>query len=233
MAVRKRPTMAGSADRHALYEASVQCAKTEVDFVDETFRRLRGRPARSLREDFCGTAKVVCEWVRRGRGRTAVGVDRDPAVLAWGRQHNLAALPPAAARRVALVEGDVLTVRLPPVDLVLAMNFSYWVFKERTAYQGYTYVWHQAAYDPISGDTLCHIDFEFEDGSRLERAFTYDWRLWTLPELREVLAEAGFRRSTVYWQGSDLHTGAGDGVFLPVEKGEPVADWIAYLVAEK
>jgi SAM-dependent methyltransferase len=160
-------------------------------------------------------------------------------------------------------------VRLPPMDLVLAMNFSYWVFKERgrlrryfrrayaallpdgilyldayggyeafkvlkerTPYRGYTYVWHQAAYDPISGDTLCHIDFKFEDGSRLKRAF-YDWRLWTLPELREVLAEAGFRRSTVYWQGSDEHTGQGDGVFLPVEKGEPDAGWIAYLVAEK
>jgi hypothetical protein len=37
----------------------------------------------------------------------------------------------------------------------------------------------------------------------------------------------------VYWQGSDEHTGAGDGVFLPVEKGEPDAGWIAYLVAEK
>ena len=270
MAVRKRPTLAESSDRHALYEASVQCAETEIDFVDETFRRLRGRRAQSLREDFCGTAKVACEWVRRGRGRTAIGVDRDPAVLAWGRRHNVAALPRGAARRVALVEGDVLMVRLPAVDLVLAMNFSYWVFKERgrlrryfrrayaalapdgilyldayggyeafkvlkerTPYRGYTYVWHQAAYDPISGDTLCHIDFKFEDGSRLKRAFSYDWRLWTLPELREVLAEAGFRRSTVYWQGSDEHTGHGDGVFLPVEKGEPDAGWIAYIVAEK
>ena len=125
MAVRKRPTLAESSDRHALYEASVQCAETEVDFVEDTFRRLRGRRARSLREDFCGTAKVACEWVRRGRGRTAIGVDRDHVVLAWGRRHNVAALPRGVAHRVALVEGDVLTVRLPPVDLVLAMNFSY------------------------------------------------------------------------------------------------------------
>jgi len=79
----------------------------------------------------------------------------------------------------------------------------YEAFKERTPYRGYTYVWHQPAYEPISGDTLCHIDFKFEDGSRLPRAFSYDWRLWTLPELREILGEAGFRRSTVYWEGSD------------------------------
>jgi len=77
--------------------ASVQCAETEVDFVEETFRQLRGRRARSRREDFCGTAKVGCEWVRRGRGRTAIGVDRDPVVLAWGRQHNVAALPRAGS----------------------------------------------------------------------------------------------------------------------------------------
>jgi len=56
MAVRKRPTLAESADHHALYEASVQCAETEIDFVDQTFRELRGWRARSLREDFCGTA---------------------------------------------------------------------------------------------------------------------------------------------------------------------------------
>ncbi len=46
-------------------------------------------------------------------------------------------------------------------------------------------------------ETLCHIDFKFEDGSVQKRAFSYDWRLWILPEIREVLAEAGFRRSTV------------------------------------
>ncbi len=270
MAARKRPSMAESADRHALYEASVQCAESEIDFVEETFRKLRGRRAERLREDFCGTAKIACEWVRRSRRRTAVGVDRDPAVLAWARRHNVGALPESAARRVELMRGDVLTVRPPPADLLLAMNFSYWVFKERgllrryfrrvhgalvpdgilyldayggyeafkvlkerTAYRGYTYIWHQAAYDPISGGTICHIDFKFEDGSMLKRAFSYDWRLWTLPEIRELLAEAGFRRSTVYWQGSDERTGEGDGVFRPVEKGEADAGWIAYIVAEK
>lgn len=266
----RRPTLAESSDRHALYEASVQCAESEIDFVEETFLKLRRRRARSLREDFCGTAKVACEWVRRRRGRTAIGVDRDPAVLDWARAHNLAALPEAARRRVELVEGDVLTARLPTVDLLLAMNFSYWIFKERgllrryfrrahaalapdgilyldayggyeafkvlkerSAYRDYTYIWHQAAYDPISGETVCHIDFTFKDGSALRRAFSYDWRIWTLPEIREVLAESGFRRSQVYWQGTDEKTGEGDGRFLPVDKGEPDAGWIAYIVAEK
>lgn len=270
MARPARPlTMAQRADRHRLYEQSVQCAEAEIDFVDETFQSLRRRKARWLREDFCGTAAVCCEWVRRRPRNRALGVDLDPEVLEWGRRHNLGALPPGAARRIELLQGDVLKVRTEPVDIVLAMNFSYWTFKdrrslrryfrraraalaadglfmldvfggydafrvlrERTRHKGFTYVWHQASYRPVTGEYSCYIDFRFDDGSRLPRAFAYHWRLWTLPELRELLAEAGFARSTVYWQGYDEETGEGNGEFTPTETGEPDAGWIAYIVAE-
>ena len=57
-----------------------------------------------------------------------------------------------------------------------------------------------------------HIHFEFTNGSRLKRAFTYEWRLWTLPEIRELLGEAGFSRSTVYWEDRDA-----DGVPAAVD----------------
>jgi len=32
----------------------------------------------------------------------------------------------------------------------------------------------------------------------LDRAFSYYWRMWTLPELQELLQEAGFVKVTVY-----------------------------------
>ncbi len=263
-------TLAERADPHALYQEAVQCAEAEIDFVDEIFMQLRGRRAGVLREDFCGTAKVACEWAARRRDNLAIGVDRDAAVLDWARRHNLARLPLAHRGRVRLLQADVLTVCTEPVDAVVAMNFSYWIFKERailqryfqrirrslvrdgilfldayggyeafkllterTRYDGYIYIWDQAAYNPITGAASCHIDFRFADGSTLRRAFSYHWRLWTLPELREVLLEAGFERVTVYWQGSDPETGEGDGEFYPTEVGEPDAGWIAYLVAEK
>ena len=38
-----RATMAIKADRHKLYEESVQCVEAEIDFVDETFKSLRNR----------------------------------------------------------------------------------------------------------------------------------------------------------------------------------------------
>ncbi|MCG3201846.1 MAG: hypothetical protein NFCOHLIN_01718 [Gammaproteobacteria bacterium] len=263
-------TMAQKADRHVLYQRSVQCAESEVDFVAEVYGKLRRRRPATLREDFCGTALVACEWVRRRPGNIAFGVDLDPAVLAWGREHNLAALSSSAKSRITLLNEDVLEVRTRPVDVVMAMNFSYWLFKtrdrmksyfrnvraglaadgmffldamggfdafrvlrERTKHRGFTYVWHQAAYNPVSGDFLCHIDFSFPDGSRLPKAFTYDWRLWTLPELREMLLESDFRKVTMYWEGWDEKKQKGTGEFEPTEVGEPEAGWIAYIVAEK
>jgi hypothetical protein len=97
---------------------------------------------------------------------------------------------------------------------------------------GFTYVWHTERYDPVTGDVLNRIHFRFPDGTELKNAFTYDWRLWTIPELREALANAGFRKVTVWWEGSDAD-GGGDGIFRPVQHGEACAGWIAYLVAEK
>ncbi len=262
-------SQADQADRHLLYERSVQCAEAELDFVEWAFRRLRGRRPQLLREDFCGTANVCCEWVRRKRTNRAIGVDLDREVLDWGRGQNLSRLSPAQAQRVELRREDVLRVSTEPPDMISAMNFSYWLFKERKdlkryfrraravlkddgvlfldAYGGYdsfreieeereldgfTYIWEQAKYEPIRNGLICHIHFAFPDGSRLDRAFSYDWRLWTLPEIRELLEEAGFRRVTVYWQGFD-EDGEPDGDFQPVEEGEADAGWICYLSAEK
>ena len=269
-ATRKRKdTMASKADVHALYEQAVQCVEAEIDFVDETFAKLRRRRARHLREDFCGTANAACEWVRRRRTNRAVAVDIDAGVLEWGRRHNVEPLG-RSAWRIELVHADVLEVDRTGMDAVLAMNFSYWVLhtraslrgyfgkvrdalvddgvffldayggydafremKETTENDGFTYVWDQAWYDPITGRNRCRIHFRFPDGSRIRDAFVYEWRLWTLPEIREVLDEAGFRDVTVYWQGTDEKTGEGNGEFAPAEHGEADAGWITYITALK
>ena len=107
------------------------------------------------------------------------------------------------------------------------------VMKEREDFRSFTYIWDQAAYDPVTGAITCHIHYSFPDGSRLNQAFSYHWRLWTLPELQEILAEAGFRNSRVWWQGTDPKTGEGSDEFTPVEHGDPDPSWIAYIVAEK
>ncbi len=262
-------TMAAKADIHDLYEKSVQAVDHEVEFLRDTYRALRGRDPSSLREDFCGTASLTCEWARSGPRRHAIGVDVDAGVLDWGRSNRLARLPETARARVKLLQADVRTVRTDPVDIVGAFNFSYFCFKTRDEMRGYftrvrralnegglffldafggpdasdivkeqtkigrfTYIWEQAEFEPVTSRILCHIHFKFPDGSRIKRAFTYDWRLWTLPELRELLAEAGFSSSRVFWEGDDGE-GGGNGEFKEHATGEADPAWIAYIVAEK
>jgi hypothetical protein len=104
--------------------------------------------------------------------------------------------------------------------------------KEKTKYDGFTYVWDQAEFEPVTANAICHIHFKFPDGSRIKKAFSYDWRLWTLPELRELLEEAGFAKAAVYWEGED-EDGEGNGEFYEEAHGEPDPAWIAYLVALK
>lgn len=105
--------------------------------------------------------------------------------------------------------------------------------KEKTRHEGFTYIWHQKKVDPVTGRMLCHIHFKFPDGSRIKKAFTYQWRFWTLPELQEILLEAGFGKVTVYWEGWDEDEEEGNGVFEPVEEGEADPAWIVYIVAQK
>lgn len=263
-------TLAEQADRHALYQEAVQDVESEIDFVVDTWSELRARPAQNLREDFCGTAHTSCEWVRRGVEHYATGVDLDGEVLDWGWAHNVAALSPEQQDRIELLEADVRAVDAAAQDIVLAMNFSYYLFLHRNemaayfqsvyaslvddgiffldAYGGYespmvitedrdcdgfTYVWDQASFNPIDGQMDCHIHFRFPDGSALERAFSYRWRLWTLPEIRELLNEAGFSSVVVYWEGTDEATGEGDGVYTPSEVGDADPGWVCYVVAEK
>jgi SAM-dependent methyltransferase len=98
----------------------------------------------------------------------------------------------------------------------------------------YNYVWDQARYNPISGEMDCKIHFTFDDGSEMRDAFLYTWRMWTMPEIREILAEAGFAKSTVYWEGADEdNPEEGNGEYSPTEEGDADPAWVCYIVAEK
>jgi hypothetical protein len=96
--------------------------------------------------------------------------------------------------------------------------------------EGFEYLWDQDDFNPITGETRCMIHFRFPDGSKLENAFTYDWRLWSLPETCDLLTECGFRKVVVYWEGAD-EDGEPNGIFLPDRKGDLAPAWVAYILA--
>ncbi len=257
-------------DKHHYYQLAVQCVEAEIDFVESTYLSLKGVPARKLREDFCGTAQTSCEWLARDAANWAWGVDLDPLVLQWGERNMLSQLSTQQRSQIELIEADVMSAPVVDLDVVLAMNFSYFIFMERElmiryfesvraslqqdgvffldAFGGYeaakelteerecdgfTYIWEQASFNPINSQMQCYIHFVTDEGVRMDKAFDYYWRLWTLPEITEMLLAAGFRTAEVYWESTDEKTGEGDGVYTQAKIGTADAGWVCYLVAEK
>jgi hypothetical protein len=95
---------------------------------------------------------------------------------------------------------------------------------------GFTYVWDQHSFDPITHDVVNHIHFEFKDGTKLNRAFTYEWRFWSLPEITELLREAGFKEVHVYWDQAEEDT---EENYRRSTRAENQPGWLAYIVALK
>lgn len=255
-------------DKYELYRKAVQSAEDDVVFIRDTYKELRGKPAKVMREDFCGTFALSTEWVKLNPQHRAISVDLDPEPMSYGREHYLSQLKPDQIKRVQLIEGNVLDSSLPKADIVLAMNFSYFCFKTRNLmksyfssvykslnkdgiflidifggsqcydaiedvirHDGFTYYWDQTNFDPVTAEALFHIHFKVK-GQKIERVFTYDWRMWSIRELREIMEEVGFKKSHVFWEGTEKD-GSGDGNFHRTEQGESCLSWIAYIAAEK
>lgn len=269
---KSKETLAEKADKYKCYLKSVQSPEHEVEFFDQAFMEVFGRKPVTLREDFCGTFAVCCEWVKLGDQRTATAVDLDVEPLDWGRQHNYSRLSQQQQSRIRILEQDVRKHNRPRVDVLAAQNFSFWIFKTRPELleyfrlarsnmadeavmvmdmmgggdcysegvvdkrvikkgkKGFNYHWEQGRFNPVNHDADFSISFKFKDGSKLKRAFHYQWRFWTIPEVRELLQEAGFRDTHVYWELEDKD-GEDTGEW---ERGDDVPSnpsWISYIVA--
>ncbi len=270
----RTPSMAEAADKFVCYQKSVQCPENEVDFFEQAYGDAYGARPMSLREDFCGTFAICCEWLKSDADRTAIAVDLCPDTLAWGREHNLATLTPDQQRRITILEQDVRITNEPSVDVLSAQNFSFWIFRTRAEVvdyfrtarenlndqgvlvmdmmgggdcyteslvdkrkivkgkRGFSYHWEQARFNPVTADCTFYIHFKFGDGSKMKRAFEYHWRFWTIPEVREMLAEAGFRQSLCYWELED-ENGEDTGEWAPSEEAPSNPSWICYIVGIK
>lgn len=97
----------------------------------------------------------------------------------------------------------------------------------------FTYVWEQKRFEPIGRRLLAHIHFELRDGTKLPKAFTYDWRMYTLPELRDAALEAGFRDFEVWSEGWDAGARTHTGRLHRRARLDNDDCWIAYCAAYK
>ncbi len=262
----KKPVLTRkTADKHRLYEMSVQDPEQEIEFIDKLFKKRVGRLPLKLREDFCGTSLLCKLWVESAPTRQAVGLDIDKPTLSWADKNNLCDLTKEQRKRVRLLPENVLTPPKEVFDIIVGLNFSYWCFKDRETLRkylegarknladdgillldaygglesqevmsesrkvnGFSYVWDQAKFNPIDNSVVNYIHFEFKDGTKWKRAFTYDWRHWSLQEIREILLEAGFSDTKIYWDISDDDE---DSDFRVRERVENQAGWLAFITA--
>lgn len=255
-------------DKYDLYRKAVQSPEADVEFYQKVYRDLRKKSPRLLREDFCGTFMIAAEWVKLHKQHKAYGVDIDLEPMEYGRDHYQDKLSENQKSRLVVLRKNVLTPGLPKVDISVAVNFSYYVFKSRDLlkryfqnvyrslnskgvfivdafgggqcqdaaedthrYPGFTYYWDQTSFDPVSNQGLFYIHFRYR-GKKYKKVFTYDWRMWSLPEIRELMTEVGFKKTHIYWEGTN-RKGEGNGIFTRTEKGESCLSWIAYVVGEK
>lgn len=256
-------------DKYEYYLDSVQSPDEDVKFLRRTYKEATGKLPKIMREDFCGTFNLTCEWVKLDKSHLGIGVDLDPEPLEYGKTHNFLALKQSEKERVTLLQENVLTPTLPKADIINALNFSYWIFKKRedlkkyfancyktlnddgvfvvdcfggsdcqeaneheTEHEDFSYYWDQDSFDPISNEAMFYIHFKRKGEAKRERVFSYDWRMWSIPEVRDLMAEVGFKESVVYWEGTD-EEGEGDGEFTLAEVGEECESWVAYIVGKK
>lgn len=92
----------------------------------------------------------------------------------------------------------------------------------------FTHTWNQRHYDPATAFGLYTIGFEVGK-KKIPDAFSYDWRVWTVPELRDCLADAGFDEVKLFWDGENKKPSLKEVVTIPNEW----ECWLSVLVGVK
>lgn len=104
---------------------------------------------------------------------------------------------------------------------------------KRNGKNWFKYTWHHNSFDPINRRGQYSIQFDLNSGKKFKDAFTYDWRLWTIPEVKDLMLKAGFSSVQVYWE-QDKPDNEGFSKYKMVETADnDYHTWIAYIVGVK
>lgn len=93
--------------------------------------------------------------------------------------------------------------------------------------QKVTYFWQQIDFNPVQRRGHYAISFKVNDVMKHKHAFTYDWRIWTIPEVRDILKDAGFSKSVVFVEQPSKDSSE---VYEISETGDNDHTWISYVV---
>lgn len=118
-------------EKYRLYEASVQNPEADIKFINKVYKDEFKKLPLTLREDFCGTGKLACEWVKQSKEHNSHGIDLDLEPITYGVDHHYFTLTEEEQERVKYIRGNVLDPHVFHCDVIVAFNFSYYFFKNR------------------------------------------------------------------------------------------------------
>ncbi len=266
VAAKKAPKLTRD-EKYRLYLASVQNPEADIQFINKEYKAIYGKAPLSLREDFCGTGMLACEWVEQSDSHKAYGIDLDMEPLSFGVVNHYSELTEDEQKRMKYINGNVMSKFDFKTDVVVAFNFSYYLFKKRSdlltyfksvrehmkkdsaffidlfggtetrqeleesvVHKNHTYYWDCSSYNPLTAECMYYIHFKTKDGVKHEKVFQYDWRMWDARELQDILQDAGFSKTHIYWEGVD-RDGTGNGVFKKTLKADNCESWVTYILA--
>jgi len=92
----------------------------------------------------------------------------------------------------------------------------------------FTYYWEQQNFNPITSCGRWAIHFKEKNRRKMSDAFIYDWRLWSIAEVRYFLKKAGFSDSIVLWESKSSNND-----YKKTNYGENFECWISYIAGVK
>lgn len=132
--MKKKTPPASKADavalKYRLYESSVQSPSWQMNQLPYFHKKFTGVTPKSMREDFSGTGRIACEWVKKSPKHRAVGLDLDPECIGYAKL-NRAKLPAKTQTQVDFLLQDVCKPTREKFDVIGAHNFSFFIFHER------------------------------------------------------------------------------------------------------
>lgn len=99
-------------------------------------------------------------------------------------------------------------------------------------HDGFKYYWECQKFNPINNHCRFAIHIKRKGEKKRKDIFVYEWRMWVMSELRDIMSEAGFKQTIGYWEGED-DEGGGDGEFFATEEAENCDAWVTYIAAVK
>ncbi|MFI4916274.1 MAG: hypothetical protein ACIAS6_07210 [Phycisphaerales bacterium JB060] len=159
------------------------------------------------------SASVEALWV----GNFSIGYHHDRPSLVAYLKHVCARLAPGGVfvcdtygGETAFITGEVHRFHLLPANLSPDGKGGWRV----------RYTWEQREANPLTGMVTDALHFRIERAGVIHAeypdAFIYHWRLWSVPELRDAMIEAGFARTAVYNQLPDAVDDQGRPYIEPI-----------------